>query len=242
MTREILATLPRIYLGAQSIIYLWMDSAEGSGHPVIVKIPRQDPAPTRARARLAHEYVITRDLMLPGIRRTYGFLEIEGIPAVLLEYLEADTLCEAFVRQRRCLEEMLLVSISISSAVHQLHRAGLLHRNLCCPNILVDRQSLTATLIDFSLAVRSDATSDEMRETLEGPLAYLSPEQIRPTGQPVDVRSDLYMLGVTLYEVWTGRLPFVSDDPLELIHSHLARCPVLPSKVYPVVKTAFGLI
>jgi serine/threonine protein kinase len=131
----------------------------------------------------------------------------------------------------------LQLALDIARIVAAVHRTGVLHKDINPSNILLAGPQLTPVLIDFDLAT----TFAEQRprfahdRQIAGTLAYIAPEQTGRTGRSVDQRADLYALGVTFYEIVTGRLPFDSRDPLQLLHDHLARIPAAPSEVDPRV-------
>jgi len=118
----------------------------------------------------------------------------------------------------------------MASALGEAHRKGLIHRDIKPENVIVDGEK-KAWLTGFGMASRLARERQEpvsLVETLAGTLAYMAPEQTGRMNRSVDHRSDLYSLGVTLYEMTTGKLPFSANDPLEWVHSHTAIQPVPP--------------
>ena len=124
------------------------------------------------------------------------------------------------------------LGIQLGEVLQGLHHRRIIHKDINPNNILVDPQSGRLTLIDFSIASRMPAEHQELRHpsVLEGTIAYLSPEQTGRMNRDIDYRTDFYSLGVTFYELLTGRLPFESGDPLEVIHGHIARTPPGPAR------------
>lgn len=129
----------------------------------------------------------------------------------------------------------LEIALQLAQAVAALHDAGIMHRNLNPANVVWDAQTRTATLVDFAIAIAlSGLTVDSTSPwRLEGDLAYIAPEQTGRTGRSVDARSDLYALGAIFYALLTGAPPFTAQDPVELVHAHLARRPRPPHAVNP---------
>ncbi len=119
-------------------------------------------------------------------------------------------------------------AIHIASSLTDVHHENIVHKNVVPENIFIHPQSLrsnspTSASPPFSLGTRCGSQP----HLIEGSLPYISPEQTGRRNRSVDSRSDLYSLGIT-YQMLTGRLPFEARDPLEWIHSHLARLPPAP--------------
>src|SRR5271170_1269681 len=126
----------------------------------------------------------------------------------------------------------LRLAAGITAALGKLHQHGLVHRDLKPANILVNFADGLAHLTGCGIASRlpCERQAGSPTETLLGTLAYMAPEQTGRLSCPVDFRSDLYSLGVTFYQMFTGSLPFTASDPMEWIHCHIARKPVPPSE------------
>ncbi len=126
------------------------------------------------------------------------------------------------------------MAASIAAVLEVLHQRHVLHKDIKPQNVIVTAAG-EVYLVDFGIAVRlAQETQQALRpDALEGTLAYMSPEQTGRMNRVIDARSDLYSVGVTLYEMLTGELPFTATDPIELIHSHIARKPAPPSERAP---------
>jgi predicted ATPase len=126
------------------------------------------------------------------------------------------------------LTPFLRIAIGLAGALDGLHRRGLVHKNLKPANILVDVQSGEVWLTGFGLTslLPRERRAPEPPEVIAGTLPYMAPEQTGRVNRSIDSRSDLYSCGVTLYAMLTGALPFTASDPMEWIHSHIARLPV----------------
>jgi serine/threonine protein kinase len=132
-------------------------------------------------------------------------------------------------------QAFLEVAIRMAGAVADIHRQGVIHKDLKPENIPFDPATMELKLADFGVATRiprehQTATPPQL---IEGTLPYMSPEQTGRMNRALDSRSDLYSLGVTLYRMLTGRLPFGARDPLEWVHCHVARVPRSPEQIVP---------
>ena len=126
----------------------------------------------------------------------------------------------------------LRLAIGIAGALGKLHQRGLVHKDVKPANILVNHETSETRLTGFGLASRlpRERQAPDPPEFIAGTLAYMAPEQTGRMNRSIDSRSDLYALGVTLYQMLTGSLPFTATDPMEWVHCHIARKPVPPSE------------
>ena len=124
------------------------------------------------------------------------------------------------------------LAISIAAALGKVHQRGLVHKDIKPANILVNRATGAVRLTGFGIASRlpRERQAPEPPELIAGTLAYMAPEQTGRMNRSIDARSDLYALGVTLYQMLTGALPFTASDPMEWVHCHIARKPVPPGE------------
>ncbi len=138
----------------------------------------------------------------------------------------------------------LRVAISLSSAIDQLHQRGIIHKDIKPANVLVHSVTGRCWLMGFGIASRlpRERQAPEPPELVAGTLAYMAPEQTGRMNRSIDSRSDLYSLGVTLYEVLTGTLPFTASDPMEWVHCHIARKPVSPRERFNNVPASVSAV
>ncbi|HZF54169.1 MAG TPA: AAA family ATPase [Polyangiaceae bacterium] len=222
----------QIHEGTSTTLYRAVRNSDGAH--VIIKLPSADHAGPREIARLMHEHGILRDLDVPGVVKTYGLETFDRGSALILEDLGGESLADVLSRRKLGLKAFLTLASSLADVLDKLHQRHILHKDIKPENIFVTAEG-GACLVDFCLAVRlSQETQRAVRpDALEGTLAYMSPEQTGRMNRVVDSRSDLYSAGVTFYELLTGELPFTSPDPMELIHSHIARRATPPAERVP---------
>ena len=189
---------------------------------VAVKMLTESSLGSQGRARLLHEAKAAARLNHPNIVSIYDAGESQHTAFIVMELLRGDSL---FEQRFQSIEAILIVARQICQALEHAHTHGIVHRDLKPENVIMAPDG-TIKLTDFGLA-RSVASRVSLEGTIVGTVFYLPPEQA--LGQPVDGRADLYSLGVMLYEMLTGRLPFAADEPLAVITQHLYTPPIPPS-------------
>ncbi|TVR11820.1 MAG: GAF domain-containing protein [Phormidium sp. GEM2.Bin31] len=215
--------------------------------PVIIKVPSREHPQLTEIARLRHEYDVAASLQSPYLMAA---LELQHNPtAAIYEDIGGTSLDRLFrgelglalpdraSRAGRLLT-YLEIAIQLAKALRDLHQAKIVHKDIKPSNIVRNPNRGRVQLIDFGIASRLSqeihtTTSNRPFHSLEGTLAYLSPEQTGRMNRRVDYKSDFYSLGVTLYELLTGRVPFLSHDALELVHCHIAKVPTPPQLIDP---------
>jgi predicted ATPase/signal transduction histidine kinase len=133
------------------------------------------------------------------------------------------------------LSDFLLIAIALCDTLDKLYRACIIHKDIKPANIVINPETKQVKLTDFSIAsLLSQETQSLMNPNiLEGTLAYISPEQTGRMNRGIDYRTDFYSLGATFYELLTGELPFPSNDPMELVHYHIAKIAPLVHEINP---------
>jgi serine/threonine protein kinase/tetratricopeptide (TPR) repeat protein len=188
----------------------------------------------QSRRRFLSEAKAAAALDHPYICKIYQAGEEEGCPFIAMEYVRGETLRRRLGAGPLPLKDALRVAVEVSEALETAHAAGIVHRDLNPSNIMLTTGG-HAKVLDFGVATRlADArgvytqtgTSRTNVGAVQGTVAYMSPEQVR--GQEVDVRSDIFSLGVVLSECMTGTNPFQADSPIETAWQILNRAPALP--------------
>ena len=194
-----------------------------------------DDAP--ARARLMREARAAAALNHPHIATVYDVLENDGQVVIVFEYVEGETLAARLARDPLPAPEAVEMGCQIAKALVVAHAHGIVHRDLKPANVIVGAGGQLKVL-DFGIArlLATGTTQTSGGASASGPgfmgtPAYAAPEQM--VSSAVDERADLYALGVMLFEMLVGRLPFLADNALELIACHIAEEPPIPSSLEP---------
>jgi predicted ATPase/signal transduction histidine kinase/CheY-like chemotaxis protein/tRNA A-37 threonylcarbamoyl transferase component Bud32 len=231
----------RIYESSNSIVYRGV--RERDNQPVILKLLKEDyPTPSEI-IRYKQEYEITHKLNLDGAIKAYELKPYQRTLMVIFEDIGAISLKE-FIEARiergkglLSLEEFLKIGLGIAEILGSLHAENIVHKDLNPANIIINPETGQIKIIDFGISTvftRENPTLQNLN-FLEGTLAYISPEQTGRMNRCLDYRSDFYGLGVTFYELLTGRLPFETNDALELIHCQIAKQPLPPREINPSI-------
>jgi predicted ATPase/signal transduction histidine kinase/ActR/RegA family two-component response regulator len=215
---------------------------ERDGRLVVLKMLRREAATPGLVARYRHELDVLESLRIPGVVEVLGLEMVQGLPMLVLEDFGAESLASLHRAQRMGVARVLGIASRIADILGEIHDRGIIHRDLNPANILLAPATGALKLADFgsSLRMTSDATVPGSTSALIGTMAYVAPEQTGRMSRPVDYRADFYALGVTLYELCTGRLPFDTTDPLQLVHSHLARHPAPAHHLDPAIPEAIS--
>src|SRR5713226_3165772 len=198
----------------------------GNAVPVLVLVAER-PA-SESLKRLEHEYALAADLDPKWTARPLALARHNGNAALVLDDSGSEPLDLVLSRPLE-LTRFLRLAISLATALGQVHRHGLIHKDIKPANVLVDAAG-NVRLTGFGIASRltREHQAPAPPEIIAGTLAYMAPEQTGRMNRSIDSRSDLYSLGVTLYEMLTGSLPFTASDAMEWVHCHIARQPTPP--------------
>jgi serine/threonine protein kinase len=213
--------------GADFTVYRGRE--HGNLSPVLaVAVTAEQPSPHGLR-RLEHEYSLAAELDPAWAARPLALTRHEGRTILILQDPGGEPLDLVLERahgQPLDLTRFLRIATGLATALGQVHRRGLIHKDIKPAHVLVnDAGNIWFTGFGIASQVPHEHQAAAPPEIIAGTLAYMAPEQTGRMNRSIDTRSDLYSLGVTLYRMLTGTLPFSADDPLEWVHCHIARQP-----------------
>ncbi|AFY84859.1 putative ATPase [Oscillatoria acuminata PCC 6304] len=233
--------LEKIHETSSSIIYRAISKIEN--FPVVLKILKDAyPSPQKI-AQFKREYEITQTLLhYHGIIDTYGIGNQDNRWFISLEDFGAKSLKQLEIAGDLSLDNFLYIGIKIAKILSYLHQNHVIHKDINPSNILMNSTTQQIKIIDFGISTVLSRETPTFRSPnlLEGTLAYLSPEQTGRMNRSIDYRTDFYSLGATFYELLTGTVPFSTTDPLELVHSHIAKSPMPPHQMNPEIPEAIS--
>ncbi|MEG4527600.1 AAA family ATPase [Microcoleus sp. C2D2] len=230
----------QIYAGTRTLVYRGIRCS--NGQPVAIKLLRNDFPCFNELVHFRNQYVIAKNLEIPGSVKAYSLETYQNHYALVMEDFGGISLSSYLAllasESNEPLEglpisEFLPIAIQIANSLDGIYRHRVIHKDLKPANILINPSSKQVKLIDFSIASLLPRETQEIQNpnVLEGTLPYISPEQTGRMNRGIDYRTDFYSLGVTFYELLTGKLPFQTDDPMDLVHCHLAKQPIPASTV-----------
>jgi len=179
--------------------------------------------------RFKHELRYARRITHENVIRIHELLTLKKSYAISMEYFSSHSLSDELKQGPLSLKRGIKIVWDICKGIHAAHQVGVVHRDLKPPNILINDSGLVK-VVDFGLAAVNDADA-RLTKTgiLLGTPTYMAPEQVR--ARTIDARTDIYSLGVIMYEIFTGRPPYVADDPMAVLFQHVEGNPTPPRQL-----------
>ncbi|MEG5001747.1 trifunctional serine/threonine-protein kinase/ATP-binding protein/sensor histidine kinase [Microcoleus sp. B4-D4] len=224
----------QLYAGTRTLVYRAIRTSDGQ--PVVIKLLQNEYPNFTELLQFRNQYTIAKNLKFHSIIQPLTLAQYHNSYALVMEdfggvslsnYLKIAT-NEGKINKFLPLVEFLNIAIQLTDILHYLYQNRVIHKDIKPANILIKPDTKQVKIIDFSISSLLPRETQEIQNPniLEGTLAYISPEQTGRMNRGIDYRSDFYSLGVTLYELLTGELPFISEDAMELVHCHLAKHPI----------------
>ena len=209
---------------------------------VAIKTLRHQPVSTDPWVldRFKQEIRLARRITHPNVLRTHDLGEWNGLRFLSMEFVEGRTL-EQMVQANKILPtaEGLRIARQLCMGLAAIHEVGIVHGDVKAQNIMIETSG-GAKIMDFGSAHLADDRGMTTGGRVIGTLGYMSPEQAR--GWPLDFRSDIYSLGIVLYEIFTGSLPFEGDSPIEVVLKHVNNAPPPPGTKNPRIDAMIAAI
>lgn len=217
-----------IYKGLHSNFYRGTRISDNT--KVIVKVLSSEYPTLEELENIKREYLITNKPYGDKVIKVYGIENYKNSICIILEDFGAISLSDLLNMEKLDLIDKLSLAVDIADAVWNIHKQGVIHKDINPYNIVINPETKELKVIDFGISTDLKSEKLQYLSKLEGTCLYIPPEQTGKINRIIDQRSDLYSVGVTLYELFTGKVPFTGDD-LEVIHGHLAKMPIEPSEV-----------
>ncbi|MEG4068639.1 AAA family ATPase [Microcoleus sp. Pol11C2] len=231
-----------LYEGDRTVVYRGI--RERDRQPVILKIIKNEYPHIEEITRLRQEYTIPQKLDVPGIVKPYNLVTYHNSFALILEDFGGQSVSELLKIKKLELQEFLTMAIYLVETLSQVHKVGIIHKDIKPSNIIINPDTTEVKITDFSIAIALPKEQQTIvnPNLLEGTLAYMSPEQTGRMNRAIDYRTDFYSLGVTFYEMLTNQLPFNTTDPMELVYCHIAKQPVPPKEVAEIPQAVSDIV
>ncbi|MDZ8056400.1 MAG: AAA family ATPase [Aulosira sp. ZfuVER01] len=219
--------IEELYNGSRTLVYRAV--RETDSLPVAIKLLKNPYPSFHELLSFRNQYTIAKNLNSPLIVQTYSLEPYQNGYALVMEDFGGTSLKNYFdhveMLHIKSVQEFLQIAVALCNTLDILYRERIIHKDIKPSNILINPETKQVKLIDFSIASLLPRETQTLvnPNVLEGTLAYISPEQTGRMNRGIDYRTDFYSLGVTFYELLTGELPFASNDPMELVHCHLAQ-------------------
>ncbi|WP_437775067.1 AAA family ATPase [Sorangium sp. So ce1097] len=230
-----------LHEGADTVLYRARQRHDS--RQVVLKVVRRDNTSPRAISRLHHEHEIAGALDTPAVVKPRAIASFGDQVALVLEDFGGRSL-DRLLDGPTPLDRFFPLAIRMTEALAELHRHRVIHKDIKPQNLLCNPDTGEVKITDLGIAALSPrgpqrASHDGL---IEGTLAYMAPEQTGRMNRWIDERTDLYSLGVTLYEMLTGTVPFHAGDPVAWVYCHIAQTPPPPHAIVPSIPPALSAV
>ncbi|MFH0958867.1 MAG: AAA family ATPase, partial [Pseudomonadota bacterium] len=220
-----------LFEDSRSVLY--RGERDSDNKPVLLKTVQSSYPRSLFEVSIRNEYEITSKLQIDGVPKPYELVRHSQGLVMIMEDKGSKPLRTFLSAKKMGLQDFLQLAISLSDILFELHNNKIIHKDINPNHIFFNPQTKAVELTGFGAA--SLLSFEESRFLTHGfveeTFAYVSPEQTGRMNRVLDYRTDFYSLGVTFYEILTDQLPFRVNDPLDMVHSHMAREPVRPNQI-----------
>ncbi|AKG23807.1 ATP-binding sensor histidine kinase [Calothrix sp. 336/3] len=239
----------KLYSGIKTVVCRAIRKEDNQS--VIIKLMRSEYPTFSEIVQFRNQYTITKNIDIPGVVKSYALETYGNGYAIIMEDFRGisllnymATLSQSMHTRELSIQDFLPIAIQIIQILGQLHKARIIHKDIKPDNILINPETKVIKIIDFSIASLLPREIQFLTNPniLEGTLAYISPEQTGRMNRGIDYRTDFYSLGVTFFELLTGKLPFDTADSMRLVHCHIAKEVPVISTINPKVPTILSEI
>lgn len=222
-----------IYSGLYTILFSGIRDQDKSN--VVIKLLKNEHPSFDDIVRFKHEYEVAKLCESDeDIVHVFKLEKHDTSYAIVMENINTPTLAEVLeIEKKFKVEDFLELAVHMAESLGHIHQHGIIHKDINPSNIMCNLGNKQLKIIDFGLSATLPKEHAEILSpnVLEGTLPYLSPEQTGRMNRGIDYRTDYYSLGVVFYQMLTGQLPFNTQDPMELVHAHIALIPKAPHEI-----------
>ncbi|MBN1602357.1 MAG: AAA family ATPase [Chitinispirillaceae bacterium] len=211
--------------------------------PVIIKLMHIEYPTPQELSGFIREFEIARQLHGDGIIELYSLEKVNNGLAIVMEDIGGESITSKLKTIDLTIVDKLSLSIQMAECLIQVHQQKIIHKDVNPSNFIWNPENRKVKIIDFGISTELVREANSVTQNgLEGTIAYISPEQTGRINCPVDHRSDLYSLGVILYELFTNKLPFDCSDEADIVYHHIAKTPVSPIENNPEIPSMLSII
>ena len=223
----------------QSHFIIYRGRRKIDGQPVLIKLLKGDAE--SGRKCLQREFQVTQEIVSDCVVKPIAFEQTERGPALIYSAEAARPLEELAAKGRLDIDVVLNIGARLTEAVAAIHKERLVHGSLNPTTIWLDADNTRVLLFDFGSAARLTVETGNSFPAFDERIdvRYMSPEQTGRLKDSIDQRSDIYSLGIVLYRLWVGTLPFDNSDPMQIIDDHVAKQPALPAELRDTIPAGF---
>lgn len=205
--------------------------------PVVIKLLNREYPSTKELSIFIREYEIMKNINQSGIIKAYSIENYNNGFAIIMEDIGGESVARLMKSIKPNIANKMSLTIKMIQSLIQLHKQNIIHKDVNPYNFIWNYETDEVKIIDFGISAQLTREAPQVinLNTIEGTLDYISPEQTGRINRPIDYRTDLYSLGITFYELFTGQLPFYGDDDLELVYCHIAKTPIPPIEINPEI-------